>query len=351
MCGLVTHKRCHTSVVSACPGVPGDASPVKEYNPEEEGLAQRFNINMPHKFKTKTYKFLTFCDHCGSLLWGLIRQGQQCQACKVNVHKKCTLVMPHTCGIDSKTMAKELAKLGTSAEELKTSKRGKSKSKVSIAKSDGADAAAAGPPPVQRGKKPQAAAEPAVAAPPDDMIRMKPEDFTYTKVLGKGSFGKVMLAELKGSSEVFAVKVLKKDVIQEDDDVECTMIEKRVLALACEHPFLTALHSCFQTPDRLFFVMEFVTGGDLMYQIQRARKFDEKRSRFYASEIICGLLFLHKRGVIYRDLKLDNVMLDVSPCFDIHVSLPITQSLPCRVMVMSRLPTSECARKESWMAI
>ena len=85
----------------------------------------------------------------------------------------------------------------------------------------------------------------------------------------------VMLVSQKTTKEKFAIKVLKKSSIIEEDDVECTMTEKRVLTL--HHPFLTTLYATFQDANRLYFVMEFVSGGDLMFQIQRDRHFNESR--------------------------------------------------------------------------
>lgn len=138
------------------------------------------------------------------------------------------------------------------------------------------------------------------------------DDFQFLAVLGKGNFGKVMLAESRHSKKLCAIKVLKKDFILENDEVESTKSEKRVFLIANQerHPFLINLHCCFQTANRIYFVMEYISGGDLMWHIQKLR-FSQRRAQFYAAEVLLGLKYFHDNGVIYRDLKLDNILLTV----------------------------------------
>jgi serine/threonine protein kinase len=89
------------------------------------------------------------------------------------------------------------------------------------------------------------------------------------KLVKTNSLFKVLLVELKGRNQFFAMKCLKKDVILEDDDTECTFIERKVLILSSECPFLCQLFCSFQSNEYLFFVMQYLNGGDLMYHIQQ----------------------------------------------------------------------------------
>ena len=81
-------------------------------------------------------------------------------------------------------------------------------------------------------------------------------------------------------------------------DIDWVQTEKHVFETASNHPFLVGLHSCFQTASRLFFVIEFVRGGDLMFHMQRQRRLPEEHARFYSAEICLALNFLHERGTI-----------------------------------------------------
>uniref|UniRef100_S4RGE4 protein kinase C n=1 Tax=Petromyzon marinus TaxID=7757 RepID=S4RGE4_PETMA len=338
-CNASSHKRCVDNVLARCTGSA-------DTNRQTEIVRESFNLHMSHSFKVHSYRSPTFCDHCGTLLWGFARQGLQCEACDANVHHKCKGKVANLCGISTERLAELLRQVEGGQVSCVGRRRGGAGRGIlsrSLPEFDcisvetkekgapGAERPVESQPPSRKATRsvifdqrakghltpPQPAPPQSV---PDESTRPSGEiagklsldHFHLLKVLGKGSFGKVMLAELKEQGKFFAIKALKKEVVLMGDDVECTMVEKRVLLMACEHPFLTHLCGTFQTKEHLFFVMEFLTGGDLMFHIQDKGKFDlpTGTNRFYAAEVICGLQFLHSHNIIYRDLKLDNVLLD-----------------------------------------
>uniref|UniRef100_A0A8C2JG10 Serine/threonine-protein kinase Sgk1 n=1 Tax=Cyprinus carpio TaxID=7962 RepID=A0A8C2JG10_CYPCA len=138
----------------------------------------------------------------------------------------------------------------------------------------------------------------------------KPTDFDFLKVIGKGSFGKVLLAKRKRDGKCYAIKVLQKKVILKKREQKHIMAERNVLLKNVKHPFLVGLHYSFQTTDKLYFVLDFVNGGELFFHLQKERTFPEPRAKFYIAEMACALGYLHSLNIVYRDLKPENILLD-----------------------------------------
>jgi serum/glucocorticoid-regulated kinase 2 len=137
-------------------------------------------------------------------------------------------------------------------------------------------------------------------------------DFDLLKIVGKGAFGKVMLVRKKNSADegkVYAMKVLRKDVIAAKGQIEHTKSERDIL-FEVRHPYIVRLRYAFQSDDKLYLVTDYYNGGTLFYHLRKSRHFTEDRARFYAAELLSALDHLHKLNIIYRDLKLENVLMD-----------------------------------------
>ncbi len=112
------------------------------------------------------------------------------------------------------------------------------------------------------------------------------------------------------------MKILRKSHLLQRGQIERTRTERKVLAVV-NHPFIMKLHFAFQSQEKLFLVLDYCAGGELFFHLSRHRKFPEKWTRFYAAELLLALGHLHSHGIIYRDIKPENVLLDS----DGHVKL------------------------------
>nr|BAE20158.1 neochrome [Mougeotia scalaris]BAE20163.1 neochrome [Mougeotia scalaris] len=140
--------------------------------------------------------------------------------------------------------------------------------------------------------------------------RLGLKHFKPIKPLGNGDSGSVMLVELRGTGQLFAVKVMEKESMIERNKVHRVASEREILD-NLDHPFLPTLYASFQTAKHVCFVTDFCPGGELydFLEVQPGHRFEEKVAQFYAAEILLALEYLHCKGVVYRDLKPENILL------------------------------------------
>jgi len=145
-----------------------------------------------------------------------------------------------------------------------------------------------------------------------------PEHFKIGAKLGQGSFGHVYIVEKLNvkpdgttvpTGNLYAMKILNKKQIMGQNLVKYAKTERDVLTYT-SHPFIVGLKFAFQTPEKLFLLLDYAAGGNMSRALHKDRRFTEERARMYLAEILLAIEDLHKRDIIYRDLKPDNIVYD-----------------------------------------
>ena len=139
--------------------------------------------------------------------------------------------------------------------------------------------------------------------------RVNLSNFLCLAQLGKGSFGEVYLVQKIDTQEKYAMKVLRKERIIGQNLLKYALAERNILSIT-DHPFIVKLNYAFQNTTKLFLILEYCPNGDLGKHILLEKRFSEERAKFYLCEVLLALEDLHKRDIIFRDLKPDNVVLD-----------------------------------------
>lgn len=136
------------------------------------------------------------------------------------------------------------------------------------------------------------------------------DDFNTVKVIGKGAFGEVRLVQKKDTGKIYAMKTLLKSEMYKKDQLAHVKAERDVLA-GSDSPWVVSLYYSFQDAQYLYLIMEFLPGGDLMTMLIRWQIFTEDITRFYMAECVLAIEAIHKLGFIHRDIKPDNILIDI----------------------------------------
>ncbi|WUR03107.1 protein kinase C-like [Vairimorpha necatrix] len=247
-CKFVCHKKCSDVILFAC----------KMGNVESKTLWHN-NYGISHTLEKKDLSGFRYCYHCGERIHDQFVLN--CTRCDHSFHLSCEDFLFDSCQLDLNLrtiMSKFIPK----------------RSKINYNEQN-----------------------------------YKIQDFQLLRTLGKGNFGRVIIARYKGE-EIVALKIIRKDQMVCTNEAKYVDIERKVLKIGtqCHHPFLTHMYYCFQDKKNIYFALEYLSGGDLFHHVSK-KKFSLKNIKLFACEILMGLEFLHKNEVIYRDLKLNNILL------------------------------------------
>jgi protein-serine/threonine kinase len=130
--------------------------------------------------------------------------------------------------------------------------------------------------------------------------KMKVDDFTILKVIGKGSYGKVLLVKKNDTEEILAMKILKKKEMIIRNQVIHIKNERKIMEMI-DHPFIIKLKYAFQNRQKLYLLTDFCPGGELFFHIQKIHRFNEEATKFYAAQITLALECIHAKDIIYRE--------------------------------------------------
>ena len=145
---------------------------------------------------------------------------------------------------------------------------------------------------------------------------MSLNDFNILTRLGTGYYGTVYLVQHKSTGGIYALKEMKKKFLVEEEKSNSAQIERDVMIRA-HHPFVVSIYFAFQSKSKVYLGMEYLTGGQLFRLVQARYRINVQQLMFYIAEIALALEYLHSIGVVYRDLKLENVLI----CDDGHIKL------------------------------
>ncbi|OHT08144.1 putative serine/threonine-protein kinase ndrA [Tritrichomonas foetus] len=141
--------------------------------------------------------------------------------------------------------------------------------------------------------------------------RLKEDRFVKLKLIGRGGFGEIWLTQDNVTRELFAIKTLSKTDIILKDQIINVRTERDILS-SSNNPWIVHLHASFQDDKKLYLVLEYIAGGDMMTALIRNKIFPEHTARFFAGEIALALHSIHRMNILHRDLKPDNILITES---------------------------------------